>query len=128
MALQALFIVLFRRLAGCVLMRVMTGRTQQLLPGLDEAFRLYEADWLITYDFRVFPRDLTLFDGVLATMTSSTYLNLIRRKPWSLFKTRVRISRIPGLHHIRVARGSGMATFAADIRDEIDQMVVFNPP
>ena len=62
MTLQALFFVLLRRLAGCVLMRVMTGRTQQLLPGLDEALRLHQADWLITYDFRVFPCDLTLFD------------------------------------------------------------------
>lgn len=60
-------------------------------------------------------------------MTLRTYLYLIRCTPWSLFKTRVRISRIPGLHHIRVEGTTGMATFAADIWNEIDQMVTFNP-
>ena len=60
-------------------------------------------------------------------MTLRAYLYLIRSTPRSLFKTRVRISRIPGLHHIRVACTTGMATFAADIWNEIDQMVTFNP-
>ena len=127
MTLQAFLFVLLLRLTGCVLVRIMTGRTQHLLPGLGETFRLYHADWLIPHDLRVFAYDITRFDRVLSAMTLRTSLYLIRRTPRSLFETHVRICWISGLHHIRMVGSTGMATLAADIWNEIDQMVTFNP-